>query len=98
MPRYKITQVVETVKEWEIDAPDSMEAEQIAEQGVTPDKEFSEQASFEIQVIPDRPVEQYWTFRGTFTMTAYGTERQARAFVKESLGNVVDDFEIQEVD
>ncbi len=51
-----------------------------------------------IPVPPPPPVEQYWTFMGTFTMTAYGTEAQARAFVKESLGNLVDDFEIKEVD
>lgn len=51
-----------------------------------------------VSVPPPPPVEQYWTFMGTFTMTAYGTEAQAWAHVNDALGNLVDDFEIKEVD
>lgn len=96
MPRYKVRQVIETVKEWEVEADTHDDAEELAEV-LAADKEFSEQASYEVKELPPLPVEQYWTFMGTFTMTAYGTEAQARAFVKESLGNLVDDFEIKEV-
>ena len=96
MPRYRVRQVMETVNEWEVDADSEEAAEEIA-LGVPPSKSFSEQASYEINDVPAPPEERYWTAQGTFTITQYGTQTAARAEIERRMGDLVDEFEIEEM-
>ena len=83
-----------------IDAASQEEAEQMVEDNLVGfDEDYTGETSFRVvDERPDPEPEQYWTAMGTFHITRYGTEKDARREIESALDEIMDEYEIQSLD